>query len=81
MMISRRDVVMGLPALAAAGTVAHGQQNATLPGKVYHAAQIPYTGNEKKKGRARRRTRRTRTPSTRPLGRVACGRPLAEFSA
>jgi quercetin dioxygenase-like cupin family protein len=41
---------MMLPALAAAQT-AHGQQAAPLPGKVYHSAQIPYAGDEKKKAR------------------------------
>jgi quercetin dioxygenase-like cupin family protein len=41
---------MMLPALAAAhGTQA--QQAAPLPGKVYHSAQVPYKGDEKKKGR------------------------------
>ena len=49
-MFSRREVVAMLPALAAA-RAAQGQQTATLPPKVYHAAQIPYIGDEKKKGR------------------------------
>jgi quercetin dioxygenase-like cupin family protein len=50
MTLSRREMVMMLPALAAAQTT-QGQQAATLPGRVYHAAQIPYVGDEKKKGR------------------------------
>jgi quercetin dioxygenase-like cupin family protein len=49
-MFSRREVVAMLPALAAA-RAAQGQQTATLPPKVYHAAQIPYIGDEKKKAR------------------------------
>ena len=50
MTLSRRDVVMLLPALAATQAAA-GQQETTLPGKVYHSAQIPYNGDEKKKAR------------------------------
>ncbi len=48
MSLSRRDLALLLPALAAA----QQQPNATLPTKVYHSAQIPYSGDEKKKGRA-----------------------------
>ena len=50
MKFSRREVVAMLPALAAT-RVAQGPQTATLPPKVYHTAQIPYIGDEKKKGR------------------------------
>jgi (S)-ureidoglycine aminohydrolase len=45
---------MMLPALAATGTpqgTQAGAQPGTLPAKVYHSAQVPYTGDEKKKGR------------------------------
>lgn len=48
MTYSRRDIALLLPALAAAQT----QPGAILPTKVYHSAQIPYVGDEKKKGRA-----------------------------
>ena len=51
MKFSRRELVMMLPALAVTDAVAQQRQNATLPGKVYHAAQIPYTGDQKKKAR------------------------------
>jgi len=47
---SRREVVMMLPALAATPTI-QGQQTTTLPAKVYHSAEIPYKGDEKKKAR------------------------------
>jgi quercetin dioxygenase-like cupin family protein len=50
MLLSRREVVMMLPALAA-GQTPTAQQAAILPGKVYHSAQIPYNGDEKKKAR------------------------------
>ena len=50
MSISRREMVLMLPALAAAGT-AQAQPGTPLPGKVYHSARIPYTGDAKKKGR------------------------------
>jgi quercetin dioxygenase-like cupin family protein len=50
MNLSRREVVAMLPALAAT-RAAQGQQTARLPPKVYHAAQIPYVGDEKKKAR------------------------------
>jgi hypothetical protein len=40
-------MVMMLPALAATNAAAARRpQNATLPAKVYHAAQIPYSGDE-----------------------------------
>jgi len=50
MTFSRREMVAMLPAIAGA-RAAQGQQTARLPPKVYHAAQIPYVGDEKKKGR------------------------------
>jgi quercetin dioxygenase-like cupin family protein len=63
--ISRREVVMMLPALAAAqaaladqGTPApqpsqapQGPQSTPLPAKVYHSAEIPYKGDATKKAR------------------------------
>jgi quercetin dioxygenase-like cupin family protein len=52
MKLSRRDLAMILPAAAAANAAAQRQPTAALPAKVYHAAQIPYTGDDKKKGRA-----------------------------
>jgi len=51
MELSRRELVMMLPALAATGAAAQSPQNAPLPARVYHAAQIPYIGDDKKKGR------------------------------
>jgi quercetin dioxygenase-like cupin family protein len=56
MTFSRREVVMMLPALAATPAAARAAQEkrpqtTTLPPKVYHSAQIPYAGDEKKKGR------------------------------
>ena len=48
MNISRRDLAALLPALAAA------QQKpsaTTLPSKIYHHPQLPYEGNDTKKGR------------------------------
>jgi XRE family transcriptional regulator, regulator of sulfur utilization len=47
---SRREMVMMLPALAT-GQTPPAQQVSILPGRVYHSAQIPYTGDEKKKAR------------------------------
>ena len=52
MHISRRDLGFLLPALAAAGATA--QQPAaveTMTSKAYPSDKIPYTGDEKKKGR------------------------------
>jgi quercetin dioxygenase-like cupin family protein len=60
--ISRREVVMMLPAMAAAqaalsaqGTPSPqtppGPQSAPLPAKVYHSAEIPYKGDATKKAR------------------------------
>ena len=47
MTLSRRDLALLFPALAAA------QQSpaAALPSKIYHSARIPYTGDDHKKGR------------------------------
>jgi len=50
MTMSRREVVMMLPALAAAHS-AEAQPGTVLPAKVYHSAQIPYAGDDKKKAR------------------------------
>jgi mannose-6-phosphate isomerase-like protein (cupin superfamily) len=52
MNFSRRDLALILPALAATRAAAQSEKSATLPAKVYHSAQIPYIGDEKKKGRA-----------------------------
>ena len=52
MRISRRDLRFLLPALAAAG--AQGQQTAsveTMTSKAYPSDKIPYTGDDKEKGR------------------------------
>jgi quercetin dioxygenase-like cupin family protein len=51
MTLSRREMVMILPALAAAAQTAEAQPGTTLPARVYHSAQVPYTGDEKKKAR------------------------------
>ena len=48
--VSRREVVMMLPALAATAAAAQ-PQSTSLPGKIYHSTQVPYTGDETKKGR------------------------------
>jgi mannose-6-phosphate isomerase-like protein (cupin superfamily) len=50
MTITRREVVMMLPALAAV-PAARAEARSSLPGKVYHSTEIPYSGDEKKKGR------------------------------
>jgi quercetin dioxygenase-like cupin family protein len=63
--ISRREVVMMLPAVAAAQAALAGQgmpatqpsqaplgpQSTPLPAKVYHSAEIPYKGDATKKAR------------------------------
>ncbi len=51
MTVSRRDVVAMIPALAA---IRPGQKpmGGALPGKVYHSAAVPYSGDDKKKGRS-----------------------------
>jgi quercetin dioxygenase-like cupin family protein len=40
-----------LPILAAANAAAQPGQAAPLPSRTYHSGQIPYSGDEKKKGR------------------------------
>jgi quercetin dioxygenase-like cupin family protein len=50
MNLSRRELSLLLPALAAAKP-APDKQVTELTSKVYHSSQIPYTGDEKKKGR------------------------------
>lgn len=47
MTISRRKLAALLPALAAAQT----GQRPKLASKIYHSAEVPYTGDEKRKGR------------------------------
>ncbi len=61
--MTRRDVMMMLPALAAAQAAhagqaaaasqspAQGPQTTPLPAKVYHSAEIPYKGDATKKAR------------------------------
>lgn len=54
MTFSRRDLAALLPAVAlraSAQQAAPAAPPALLPGKVYHSAEIPYTGNDDKKGR------------------------------
>src|SRR5579872_3999604 len=48
MSVSRRDLAMLLPALAAIPSAAESPK---LPSKVYHSDRIPYTGDAHKKGR------------------------------
>src|ERR1700694_2802621 len=47
MQLPRRHLAALLPALA----VKAAAQSATLPSKIYHNDQIPYDGDEQKKGR------------------------------
>ena len=47
MAISRRDLTILLPALAAGQTKA----SRGMPSKIHHSAQLKYEGNEQKKGR------------------------------
>jgi XRE family transcriptional regulator, regulator of sulfur utilization len=49
MPLSRRDLGLLLPALAAMN--AQGQQSPALASKVYHNGQLAYQGDDKKKGR------------------------------
>ena len=49
MPLSRRDLAALLPALVAARPAAAVD---SMPSKVFHSAQMPYKGDEKKKGRA-----------------------------
>jgi XRE family transcriptional regulator, regulator of sulfur utilization len=51
MNISRRELTALLPALAAANAAAQQTPAPALPSKVYHSNQIPYVGDQKKKGR------------------------------
>ena len=55
MTFSRRDLAALLPALAVRAAAAQTPQQTpartVLPGKIYHSSQIPYTGNDDKKGR------------------------------
>ena len=50
MTCSRREVLAMLPALAAAEG-ATAQPASRLPGRIYHSQQIPYAGDDRKKGR------------------------------
>jgi mannose-6-phosphate isomerase-like protein (cupin superfamily) len=51
MTFSRRELAALLPALAVRAAAQQTQAPAVLPAKVYHHAQIPYTGTDEKKGR------------------------------
>jgi len=51
MKLSRRDLSMLLPALAASSAPGQQKQSSPLPSRVYHDKQIPYEGNQQKKGR------------------------------
>jgi XRE family transcriptional regulator, regulator of sulfur utilization len=51
MTLSRRELTALLPALAAANAVAQTTPAQMLPSKIYHGNQIPYEGDQKKKGR------------------------------
>jgi quercetin dioxygenase-like cupin family protein len=51
MSLSRRDLGALLPALLAANAAAQKKTTTILPSKIYHHAQIPYDGNDTKKGR------------------------------
>ena len=51
MSLTRRDFTWLLPLLATPGARAQQGQASPLPSKVYHAARIPYEGDDKKKGR------------------------------
>lgn len=48
---TRRDLSLLLPALAAAAARAQAPAPAVLDTRVYHDKQIPYKGDDKKKGR------------------------------
>jgi quercetin dioxygenase-like cupin family protein len=50
MKLSRRDLAMLLPAMAAGNGAAQQSVN-VLPSKVCHSSKLPYDGDEKKKGR------------------------------
>jgi quercetin dioxygenase-like cupin family protein len=51
MTFSRRDLAALLPALAVRASAQPTPAPAVLPAKIYHHAQIPYTGTDEKKGR------------------------------
>ena len=51
MVFSRRDLSFLLPALAASSASGQERQSRTLPSRVYHDKQIPYEGDQHKKGR------------------------------
>ena len=52
MNLARRDLSLLLPLLAAARAGAQqGETLATLPSNLFHDKEIPYSGDEKKKGR------------------------------
>jgi mannose-6-phosphate isomerase-like protein (cupin superfamily) len=51
MTFSRRDLAAWLPVLAVRASAQQAPAPAVLPGKIYHSAQIPYTGTDDKKGR------------------------------
>jgi quercetin dioxygenase-like cupin family protein len=51
MNLSRRELAALLPALAAANAAAQTAPARMLPSKIYHNSQIPYEGDQKKKGR------------------------------
>jgi XRE family transcriptional regulator, regulator of sulfur utilization len=50
MALSRREMMMLVPALAAAQT-AGAEDSPALPGQIYHASRIAYTGDDTKKSR------------------------------
>lgn len=51
MSLSRRELAALLPVLAAAKAAEQPNPPASLPQKIYHSSQIPYTGDDKKKSR------------------------------
>lgn len=51
MKLTRRDVGALLPAVLAGGAAAQEGQTRRLASKVYHHGQIPYEGDQRKKGR------------------------------
>lgn len=51
MNFSRRSINLLLPALAAYGAPLQETPDKTLPSKTYHSNQIPYEGDQQKKGR------------------------------
>jgi|HubBroStandDraft_2_1064218.scaffolds.fasta_scaffold382079_1 quercetin dioxygenase-like cupin family protein len=51
MTLSRRELAALLPAMAAANAAAQTAPAPLLPSRIYHNNQIPYEGDQKKKGR------------------------------